>query len=189
MCAAMAEIVERGYEQATMSRIANRAGASKETLYSWFGDKVGLVTALIKCSGDADCSVCLPPKPGRVAEGYTLGDVREVLTACAKGLFRLLIGEESVALIRAAMTSPELARVLRSSGYAQVGAAVEAYLARLHDIGTLYIPDASEAFGLFYGIVIQDAQIRALLGGSIPYDEARTERAVDHFLALTTAEH
>jgi AcrR family transcriptional regulator len=36
--AALELLVERGYRRTTMAAIAERATASKETLYAWFGD-------------------------------------------------------------------------------------------------------------------------------------------------------
>jgi AcrR family transcriptional regulator len=50
--AALNELIERGYERVTMLAIASRAGASKETLYNWFGSKESLFAALIKANAD-----------------------------------------------------------------------------------------------------------------------------------------
>ncbi len=45
---ALPEFLERGYEGATMDRVARLAGVSKQTLYSYYADKDGLFTALVK---------------------------------------------------------------------------------------------------------------------------------------------
>ena len=183
--AAMDEITARGYEQATMAGIARRAGASKETLYAWFDDKAGLVKALIETSAFRFPDV---PDPSVVTEGHTIDEAREILIACASGLLALVVGREFVALSRAAVTSPELADVLLATGRSRIGSVVEAYLARLHDVGVIHAPDSRESFGLFYGIVVKDVQIRTLLGGVSPGPETRrvqAERAVDGFLVLT----
>ena len=50
--AALAELLERGYDAMTMQDVASRAGASKETLYAWFGSRTGLLQALIERSAD-----------------------------------------------------------------------------------------------------------------------------------------
>lgn len=185
LAAAMAEIIERGFDRTTVAGIARRAGASKETLYAWFGDKEGLVTALIEANADRDVGISLPED---IDETHTLEDARVVLTACASGLLRLLTGPESVALNRAAMTSPSLAATLRRSGRGRTGPAIARYLARLDELSVISAPDAAESFGTLYGLVIQHSQIDALLGGPPPTaDECdrRAVGAVHAFLRLT----
>ncbi|MEQ9164428.1 MAG: helix-turn-helix domain-containing protein, partial [Ilumatobacter fluminis] len=50
--AALELLVDDGTGQLTMLAVAKRAGASKETLYSWFGDRSGLIRALIERNGE-----------------------------------------------------------------------------------------------------------------------------------------
>ena len=45
--AALALLVEEG-DQLTMTAVARRASCSKETLYKWFGDRDGLLTATVQ---------------------------------------------------------------------------------------------------------------------------------------------
>ena len=45
--AVLALIVEQG-DQFTMTAVARRASCSKETLYKWFGDRDGLLTATVQ---------------------------------------------------------------------------------------------------------------------------------------------
>ena len=179
--AAFAELVERGYERVTMLGIASRAGSSKETLYSWFGNREGLFAALIQENADRSAQ--------RVEQALRVDDDHiATLTSYATGLLTLLTDERSVALNRAAMSSPELARVLLESGRHRVGPLVEEYLARLSDVGHLRIAHPPSAFGLLYGLVIQDTQIRVLLGEPAPTKheiDTRAAQAVAHFLELT----
>ncbi|WP_454296762.1 TetR/AcrR family transcriptional regulator [Salana multivorans] len=182
--AALEEIAEQGFERATTARIAERAGASKETLYAWFGDKRGLAAALIEANADRAVAV---PVPDDVEDGHTLAQARTALCRCARGLLDLLTSRESVALNRAAMASPALAQELRASGRGRTGPTVEQYLARLHELGLLHAPDPGEAFRLLYGLVVQDTQIQSLLGAPRParaLREAQADRAVEHFLTL-----
>ena len=51
--AAMDEHLDQGPAAATMQAIAREARASKETLYAWFGDRDGLIAALIRANADA----------------------------------------------------------------------------------------------------------------------------------------
>ncbi len=178
--AAFVELVERGYDGVTMLGIANRAGASKETLYSWFGSRAGLFTVLIEDTADRAAERIQAALVGAAAP-------TETLTSFATGLLTLLTSEQSVALNRAAMTSPELAEVLLASGRHRAGPLVEKYLARLSDDGFLQVTDSSAAFRLLYGLIIQDTQMRVLLGEAPPSSAAiarEAATAVDRFLRL-----
>lgn len=174
--AASEEFGAQGFERATMSRIARRAGASKETLYAWFGDKAGLASAVIEAH--ADQAVVLP-EPDDITPAYTLAEAESELMRFAAGLLALLTGQESVSLNRAAMASPMLARTLREAGRGRTGPAAERYLARLHELGIMNAPDPKAAFRLLYGLVIQDAQIQALLGEAPPSAAEQSAQAAD----------
>lgn len=179
--AALAVLVEDGVGGLTMLAVARRAGASKETLYAWFGDRTGVLRALIERNADrsaAAVTAALADDRGH----------REVLVDYATGLLTLLTSPSSVALNRAAMTDAELAAALLAGGRHRIGPIVEGYLAALSDAGMLEAPDPSEAFRLFYGLVVRDVQITVLLGDDPPAPPAArraAEQAVDRFLRLT----
>ena len=179
----MAEVIEQGFEQATMARIAQRAGASKETLYAWFSDKNGLVTAIIEENADRAIEALqlhLTNDPDRA-------EAMQALTGCARGLLTLLTSPDSIALNRAAMSVPSLAEKLRTSGSGRARPVIEGYLERLHRLGIINAPDAREAFGVFYGLTIQDTQIRVLLRESPPSSRqitAQADRAVERFIEV-----
>ena len=178
-----AELVEHGYEGTTMLGIAERAGASKETLYNWFGSKVGLFTALIEANAERSAARIRSALAGDE-------DARQTLVDYAIGLLLLLTSPTSVALNRAAMSSPELAEVLLASGRHRVGPLVESYLDRLVEAGRIATNDTGEASELLYGLTVRDTQIRVLLGEPAPTRAAvvqRAEAAVDQFLHLTGA--
>lgn len=181
--AAFEELVERGYDGATMLSIASRAGSSKETLYSWFGNREGLFAALIEANADRAAERIMSALQGD-------DDPVATLTDFAAGMLTLLTSNRSVALNRAAMSSPELARVLLASGRHRVGPIVEDYLAQLVRAGHIDIEDPEAAFQLLYGLIIQDTQIRVLLGEPAPSPteiSARAEQAVARFVELTRA--
>lgn len=177
--AALAELVERGPDQMSMLGVARRAGASKETLYAWFGDRHGLVTALIRRNADDAAAGVETALTGDA-------DPHVTLVGFATGLLRLLTSPSSVVLNRAAMASPELAAVLLQSGRHRVGPLVERYLAELHADGAIDAQSPSESFELLYGLVVRDTQIRVLLGEESPPDlEGRATAAVDAFFQLS----
>ena len=45
---AVLDLLAGGRESLTMSAVAQRASCSKETLYKWFGDRDGLLTATVR---------------------------------------------------------------------------------------------------------------------------------------------
>lgn len=180
--AALAELVERGYEATTMLGVARRARSSKESLYSWFGNKEGLFAAIIRRESE---------NTNRSVAALLEADIppAEALKKLATNLLRLLTGERSLAINRAAMTSPALALLLLQHGRHTTGPLVERYLERLAEDGVISVADPAEAFQLFYGLVIQDFQIRALLGQDPPDAETAAtvaNRAVGAFLTLAS---
>jgi AcrR family transcriptional regulator len=178
--AALDELVENGVAQTTMASIAQRAGASKETLYAWFGSRDGLVAALIRHNADASAE--------RVRRAVAGGDeTLDTLMEFGANLLRLLTGPSSIALNRAAMTIPSLAEELLASGRHRVGPIVEEYLTRLDAAGVIGVDEPATAFETFYGLLIRDSQIRCLLGEPAPDADAiglRSREAVEQFVAL-----
>lgn len=179
----MRVIVRDGYAAATMQAIAEEARASKETLYSWFGDRESLVARLIRANADASAlQVAAALRTPASDEQHA----RQTLEGYARSLLTLLTGEVSVALNRAAMGSPVLAEELLSSGRHRVGPVVSMYLRALHASDLSPHGDGEEAFSLLYGLVVQDTQIRVLLGEEPPSSReiaARARKAVAFFLA------
>lgn len=182
--AALAELAHRGYEAVTMAAVARRAGSSKESLYAWYGSKENLVAEVIRRQAAAtNARVETALRTDRPDDL----DAPAVLRGIASELLRLLVGPESLALNRAAMSSPALAAVLLAHGRHTTGPIVERYLARLVADGRLAAADPAELFRLLYGLVVQDTQIRALLGEPPPgpADQARqAAAAVGRFLEL-----
>lgn len=177
-----AALIDEGYDAVTMLAIAKRAGASKETLYAWFGSRDGLFSALIE--RNADRSVAGIEKALAADRPPA-----EVLTRFAVGLLTLLTSPGSVALNRAAMHSPELSDRVLTSGRHRVGPLVESYLAQLDQVGKIRARNPADAFETLYGLVVRDTQIRVLLGEAAPGSAAITRRAkaaVDQFLQLVS---
>lgn len=181
--AALAILTTDGLDQMTMLAVAERAGASKGTLYSWFGNREGLLRALIERNADDSAM--------RVQAALDQDiDPAEVLTDYASGLLNLLTSPASIVLNRAAMGSPELAHVLLASGRHRIGPLVESYLKSLDATGQLDIVEPGHSFQVLYGLVVRDLQIRTLLGEKPPtQSEIRTQatRAVGQFLQLFAA--
>lgn len=177
--AAFEELVTFGYEKTTMLGIAKRAGASKETLYVWFSNKEGLFSALIKHQAETTVE--------GINAALENAKPRTTLEAFAISLLKLLLSEPSLSLNQVAMSSPELAPVLLQHGRYTAGPIVERYLEQLDQRYGLAIPCPQTAFQTLYGLIIQDWQIRALLGEEPPTSEALSRHAavaIDQFLRL-----
>jgi AcrR family transcriptional regulator len=89
---ALPEFLKNGYARTSMDKIANSAGVSKQTLYSYYKDKDGLFTALIKL---ITCQ-----KFQLVWSKPLAGDPRQVLKKLANGLLAEIKDEEYLNFIR-----------------------------------------------------------------------------------------
>jgi AcrR family transcriptional regulator len=182
--AAAAEILEHeGIAGMSTRRIAERARASKETIYAHFGGRRGLLEALVRRQSAST---------NERLRAAVDGPVRATLEEAVRGLLTLLTGERSLALNRAAIAGVpadrDLAEVLFQAGRATTGPLFEAVLTRAYRDGELDCPDPADAFGVLYGLAVRDAQITALLGverrWTGPAIRARATQAVDLFYRL-----
>ncbi len=179
MDAAELELALTGHEKATMLSIARRAGASKETLYSWFVNKEGLFRALVEREIDRAGS--------EVRQALAEGDPPAALANCARVLLDRAVAENTIALRRAAAASLELGPCALAREEAEIHGVIERYLAQLARRGIVVIPDVVEAGRLYRTLVIRDLEMQLLLGEKpLAADEieGRAHEAVDQFLTL-----
>jgi AcrR family transcriptional regulator len=169
-----------------MREIAERAQASKETLYAWFGNKRGLFEELVGWQAErVDAAIA----PNLQRDG---DDPSEVLRGFALELQRLLLGERSVVINRAAISEatsdPTFAQILAAQGRGSVVPKLARYLEGQRKRGHLDFEEAGTAIDALIGLAIGDQQVRRLLGVlPMPEEErieARAERAVEQFLTL-----
>jgi AcrR family transcriptional regulator len=178
-------ISERGYRDSSMLEIAKRAAASKETLYAWFGDKQGLLEALIKRNAQMVQAVL-------ARHLHSDAPPERLLFEFGSALLDLLLGDSAVAINRAAISEaksdPALAQTLASAGRQAVLPTFVRLLERYAEHDALKLDDATQAAEDFLGLLLGDAQVRRLLG-LIPRPrktqiEARAIRATRAFLRL-----
>ena len=183
---ALSVLAERGYRGASMREIAERAQASKETLYAWFGNKKGLFEELVGWQAERVDAV-IAPNLERDTD-----DPSEVLFGFALELQRLLLGERAVVINRAAISEassdPTFAEVLAAQGRGSVVPKLVRYLEGQRERGRLQFEEARAAVDALIGLAIGDQQVRRLLG-VLPmpepeHIEARAERTVEQFLTL-----
>lgn len=183
---ALSVLAERGYRGASMREIAERAQASKETLYAWYGNKRGLFEELVSWQAER-VDAALAPSLQRDTE-----DPTPVLRAFAVELQRLLLGGRAVVINRAAISEaasdPTFGRILAAMRRETILPKLERYMERQRERGHLDFTDAGTAADAFVGLTMGDQQLRRLLGVMEMPDpgqiEARAERAVDGFIVL-----
>jgi AcrR family transcriptional regulator len=183
---ALSVLAERGYRGASMREIAERAQASKETLYAWFGNKRGLFEELVSWQAER-VDALIAPNLERDGD-----DPSEVLRGFALELQRLLLGERAVVINRAAISEatsdPTFAQILATQGRDSVVPKLVRYLEGQRERGRLDFEEARVAIDALIGLAIGDQQVRRLLG-VLPMPgpeqiEARAERTVEQFLNL-----
>ncbi len=179
-------MVEDG-DQLTMDAVARRASCSKETLYKWFGDRDGLLTATVRWQASR---VHAGYDAAQVLDGATL---RERLQDFAVSWLEVIAGSTSVALNRIAIAhagsrKSNLGGIVLANGRFAIGERVKPVLEAGRAAGLLAFADSETAFRTFYGLVGRDIQIRLLLGETLDLDGAEIRRdagrAVEQFLAL-----
>jgi AcrR family transcriptional regulator len=178
-------MVEEG-DGFSMASVARRAACSKETLYRWYGDRDGLLTATVQWQA----SKVVMPKLDDA--NLSLETFSETLKAFASSWLTVLTGDVSIALNRLAVShagnnKSSLGRIVLENGpYAMRTRLLPIFL-KGQKAGLIEVR-GDEAFRLFFGLVIADAQIRALLG-----DEKKpsqhdikqfAQSAVEQFLTL-----
>ncbi|WAP68194.1 TetR/AcrR family transcriptional regulator [Jiella pelagia] len=173
----------------TMSSVARAASCSKESLYKWFGDRDGLLTATVKWQAAKVRG--RPLKRGELDREK----LAESLERFASDWLTVLSGETSVALNRLAIGEAaggggrSLGRIVLQNGPVAMGRRLTPLLELGREAGLLAFDDAGEAFRDFFGLVVRDVQIRLLLGdrhvAMSPSDlRGGAIRATRHFLAL-----
>lgn len=161
--AAIELIVEKGYAGASMLAVARRAGASNETLYRWYGDKIGLMRALVAANAKAAADIL----ETAISDAATPS---RALDALGPVLLRLVTSDRAVALNRAAASE---ATTDPSLGLAIAEAGRDAIAPLLVDLFTPHLGDrAAEAAETYIALLNGDLQIRRAIGALQPLEDA-----------------
>jgi len=172
---------ERGYHRATTLEIAARAKTSKRALYMLFGNKRGIVQAMInERVRDMRRPLELRP-PGSRAEFFAtlqrfgMSFLTELLAPLTVALYRLAIAESA--------QSPELGAALYRAGRLTVTHAITELFAEAIARGWVDFADAQEAVGTYMHILMGDVLVRLLLGA----DQSARPRELRRRTALAVA--
>ena len=123
--AALDELAELGWDQASVETIASRAGVHKTTVYRRWGSKDRLVAEALEAA--ADQRIQIPDT----------GDIDQDLRALARAVLAILTSRDGAATVRAlvagAQDSPDVGRVVRrfwATRLAHVGPLVDRAVSR-----------------------------------------------------------
>ena len=184
--AALRLLVEEG-DNLTMTAVARRASCSKETLYKWFGDRDGLLTATVQWQAS---KVRVVPVDG---ERLDLASLTASLEGFASDWLKVISSDTSIALNRVAVGhagsgKDDLGAIVLENGRFALARRLKPVLLAGKQAGLLDFTDAETAFRSFFGLVARDVQIRLLLGDRLELTEATiggdAVRATQQFLAL-----
>ncbi len=181
--AAYAIIREKGYSGASMLSVAKRAKASNETLYNWYGDKLGLFSAMVESNAERVRNVLIS------ASEQDIGTFEETIKF-GPVLLEMLTGDRAVALNRAAApdSSGQLGQALAKAGREAVAPLIGEMLERARDAGQLAFKDTRAATELYLGLLVGDVQLRCVTGQIDAPDhserQARARRAAEQLKQL-----
>lgn len=184
---AVLDLLVEGSDTLTMTAVARRASCSKETLYKWFGDRDGLLTATVRWQA----SKVRTGNYDRAKLDATA--LRESLERFAVNWLRVISSKTSIALNRVAVSHAasgrsNLGQIVLANGRFAIGDRLKPLLEAARDAGLLAFDDTETAFRTFFGLVGRDVQVRLLLGDDLrltEVDMARdARRATQQFFAL-----
>ncbi len=166
---------KKGFSGLSMQAVAKAAKASNETLYRWYGDKIGLFEALIR--GNAEIVVA------------DLDDLQgdtplDRLAFIAPRLLEMLLGARAIALNRAAAAdaSGKLGAALAREGRMVVGPRIAGLMQEAIEAKQLAHDTPRKMAAVSYTLLIGDQQIRRVTGAMDKPDaksvEARSTEAI-----------
>lgn len=180
-------LVAGGERALTTAGLARAANCSKESLYKWFGDRDGLLAAMITYQASKVRT------PGPRESMATLDDFTRSLAVFAEDLIGVLSGEVSLALNRLAIgqadrDGAQLGALLREHGRLPIEQRARALLELGRRHGYVQFSDTREAYETLYGLIVHDGHVRMLLGeppsGSAEERARRARLAIAQFFRL-----
>jgi AcrR family transcriptional regulator len=184
--AVLALMVEQGGDL-TMTAVARRASCSKESLYKWFGDRDGLLSATVRWQAS---KVRAGNYDRTRLDALAL---RDSLIRFAANWLSVISSPTSIALNRFAIAQSgarggSLGAIMLANGRFAIGERLKPVFEAGRDAGLIDFDDTETAFRSFLGLVGRDVQIRLLLGDALNLGvrdiERDAARATDQFLTL-----
>ena len=183
---AVLDLIVKGQRPLSMIAVARAASCSKETIYRWFGDRDGLLTATVRWQAAKVRGIELPNGP--IDEAF----LRKALARFAVDWLNVLTGPTSIALNRLAITEAgsdtlDLGAIVLRNGPAEMARRIAPLFVAARASGLIAYSGEADAFSAFFGLVVGDLQIRLLLGDEADetFDIDRSaEEAARRFMTL-----
>lgn len=180
VCAARHLFVEQGYECTTLADIVARAGGSLATIYKLFGNKDGLLEAVIRenvVSGEALV---------RDAKASRLSPV-ETLHRIAEGLHEQFLDPAVISLVRIviarSISEPQFARQFFERTAHRTRDAIAALFAQWQADGVAMNGPPEFLAEMFMGLFVSDLQTQAIShGAAISQLHGRLHDRTDFFI-------
>ena len=175
--AAVEVFLENGYGGATIDLVVERAGASKATVYSFFGGKDGLFAAIVEERAERILSAFGDPE-------VVHSDVRHALAHIAQRYMEVAMAPDAVGLWRLIIAEgtrfPELARTFYQLGPDRTHAHLAGMLSVWRERGLIRLDDPQRAAVQFFDMVSGDLHRRAMAGILPKNLRAAIQRSIDH---------
>ncbi len=174
---------EQGYSATSIDAIIERTGGSKRNIYTEFGSKEGLFTAIVTNNADiALSSLSLEETIGR--------SLHDTLIAFGQRLMKVYMTSTVVAVYRIAVTEasrfPDLARSLYDQGPGRAASQLAEVLVSARDRGDVKVDDCAGAAGHFVAMLRDNTHLQVILGLREPPSDEEISKivtsAVDVFL-------
>jgi AcrR family transcriptional regulator len=181
--AARALFLERGYDAVSLDDILEQVGGSKTTLYSYYGGKEGLFTAMVQ-------DICAEKLGSLSALDVKQMDAREGLITIGQAFLAIIFQHEGRAVFRAmiaeAQRFPKLAKAFYTAGPQSMLDLIKGNMLHWQARGMLQPDDAGLLAKQFLGIMMSDFHTRSVLGLLDPMSEKQLAewvvRGTDLFL-------
>ncbi len=175
LTAATEVFLDVGFDAASMDVITQKAGVSKATVYSHFGNKQNLFGAIIK----EQCQDLLVPLHDLEISS---NDIDLTLQKIAGRFMDLSMKDSILALYRVIIAEssrfPKLARIFYENGPGQIADNLALFLTQQNENGQLDTPDSMRAAEQFFGLLMGYVHIRSLLGISSKNDKKNMDEHI-----------
>lgn len=175
--------LDQGFAGTSMDAVTAEAGVSKQTLYSYFPNKVDLLANVLHTSVGRLVIQPLASPPN------SSEDLRATLLGFATVLTRNLLRPDSIAMVRLLLGEvfrvPELRRAFHQALPGQVLSQVETLLDQAARAGLISLQDSDLSSRMFVGPLMTYVALDGFLSAdpSGPPSQLELERLVDAFLS------
>jgi AcrR family transcriptional regulator len=166
---------EQGYAATSIDAIIERAGGSKRNIYSEFGNKEGLFSAIVTENADRVLSTLAIEE----IEGH---DLRETLTDFGQHLMSGYMSPTLIGIYRMAVTEanrfPDLVRSFYDEGPGRATSQLAQVLELAKERGEIRADDCQRAAGHFVGMIRDNLHLQVILGLRRPPPDKEMRAAV-----------